>query len=466
MSTGDRRGTVLAGGDRDEDHRPGRAASLALSLSMFLILCEGGALNLAVPRIAGDLAASTAGLEWIVNAYVLPLASGMILAGGLGDRIGRDRLLKSSLAGFALSTGVCALSPDLTVLITARAAQGVCAAGVLPMILALAVSSYPDPATQARVVNTIAVAGSLGLVTGPVLGAVVTEALGWRFVFVVVLPLALMAAAASRHLVDVPAPLGRRPAATGLALGVLGPVLLISGLVELSTRGPRSVVVLALLAAGLGAATAFVLLERRTSRPVIPGTLRREPAFRAAVVAGYAFQFAGFGLPFMLALHLQRNWDLDPIGTAMVLAPFSLVTIVGTTTVNPLLARRGQPFMLRTGMSMALLGTLVTLGVAGPGTWPILTIGTVLVGLGSSIYSPSLNHVATRSGGDHPGLASGVYFTARQMSMATAVAALGALVLSPHPVAGLRTGVVISAILLTASRVLMARAGQTSDDER
>lgn len=212
-------------------------------------------------------------------------------------------------------------------------------------------------------------------------------------------------------------------------------MLLIGALVEVSERGAGSRLVQLLALGGVAAAATFVRHERRTAHPLVPLGLFRHGDFATAMVAGYAFQYAAFGLQLMFALLLQTRWGLTPVSAALALLPFSVATILTTALVNPLLVRRGRTFMLVVGMAITVVGAGVCALVAGPGSFPLLLAGDVLLGVGASIYSPSLNQLASTSAGARAGLASGVYFTVRQLGMATAVAALSRSAATPWPAA-------------------------------
>ena len=435
-----------------------RRAAWGLYLGMFAVVLEGGALNLSLPALATDLRATGSGPEWVLNGYVTPLASCLLVAGIAGDRMGRRRFLVVSLLGFAVASGACALSTGLDALITFRVVQGLFAAGVTPMVFALIVGAYREAGQRGRVVNNVAIAGSLGLVSGPLLGGLMTDLLGWRFVFACMVPVALVAALCAGSLAEsrgqsrsVPVDL------VGQVLGTSALVLLVGALVEISERGAGSSVVQVLAVGGIAAAALFVAHERRARHPLIPLGLFRHADFATAVVCGYAFQYTAFGLQFMFALLLQTQWDLSAIKAAAALLPFSVTTILTTTVVNPRLVRRGRTFMLVSGMAITTLGATVCAFVAGPGSYGVLVVGNVLLGIGTSLYSPSLNQLASTSAGARAGLASGVYFTVRQMGMATAVAALGALALSRHPVAGCRIGATSAALLLLVGLGLVLR---------
>ncbi|WP_158865872.1 MFS transporter [Leifsonia sp. AG29] len=420
----------------------------AIYLGMIVVTLDGSALNLALPTIGSDLGATASGLEWVVNAYTLPLASLLLVAGTIGDRTGARTLFVASAGGFGLASVACALAPTLPLLITFRAIQGVFAAGLLPMVLALVVKTITDPAEQAKAVNLVAVSGGIAIAAGPLLGGLLTDSIGWRAAFwLTVAPIAAAVllilrtpetSRGERRRIDLP----------GQLAGTLALTALIAGMVEAASVGWTAPIVLALLASGVIGIAVFIRIEHRASEPMVPLGLFRNRAFSAASLGGFAFQFSAYGLQFVLALYLQQRWDLTALQAGLVLIPFSLGSILAAVGLNPRLLHRGPRFMLLAGTPLVIVGALITLGTADTGTWRWLIVGNALVGIGTGIYSPSLNQVATASAGTaRAGLASGVYNTSRQIGQATGIALLGSLIALPDSTSGVRVGLAICALL-------------------
>lgn len=410
-----------------------------------MVTLDGVALNLALPTIQREMHGTAAQLEWVVTAYTLPLASLLLSAGALGDRWGARRLFIGSMLAFSFTSMLCALSPSLLLLIAARVLQGVAAAGLLPMVLSLVAKSWPDKTERDRAVNTLATVGGVAMVVGPIGGGWMTQYLGWPSIFLINLPIGLLGAwLAYRHVRETP--LRRAPLDVwGAAVGTLALTVLVAGLIEGNALGRAHPLVIGMLACGLVGVLAFIRIELRTRHPMLPLGIFRNRPFSAAVAGGFAFQFSCYGLLFMLALFVQSAWQVTPLHAGTLLLPFAAALIVTTVVLNPRLRSRGPRWMLWVGSTWALIGAVVALGIAGPATWPVLVLGTVLMGMGTGIYSPTLNVVAaTAVDATYAGLASGVYNTARQIGMAIGVAVLGSLVEGAMPaLLGLRWGLLL-----------------------
>jgi EmrB/QacA subfamily drug resistance transporter len=443
------------------------AAACAANL---MVLLDGSVVNIVLPAIQRDVHGSLAGLQWVVTIYTIPLASVLLTVGHLGDRFGVRRLFLWSLAAFTAASLWCALSPTLSVLLAARAVQGVAAGGALPMTLAIIAQAYPDHAQRAKAITLWGATGAIALVIGPTGGGLLTQLFSWRAVFLINLPIGLATLAVAVRYVRTgpPGQAGLHDVA-GQVLAVLALGGLVGGLIEGGSAGwsaPRTIVLLAITVL---AAAAFILVERRSRHPVLPAEIFRHRGYTAAVLCGMAYQFGSFGLQFMLAIYLQEQWHLDTARTGVLFLPFSVCSVLGVLVLNRGLISRGPRWLLCTGGVIALAGALVLLGVSGTEAgWPVLAVGTALVGLGSGMFAPSINAVAMQSLPEgQSGLASGVLNAARQVGMAVGVAVLGGFIGLADPVLGVRIGVgcvagCFLAVVVLAARYVRAR-GRPAD---
>ena len=420
-----------------------RGALIALCLAFFVVLFDGSALNLALPSIAEDIGGSIASLQWVVTAYTIPLAALLLTAGHVGDRFGRSRLFVWSLVAFALLSLACGLAPGIGWLVAARIVQGVAGAGVMPMILALIGAEFPDKAARARAINTLAAVGASAAVLGPFVGGVLAQLLDWRLIFFVNVPLAAATAVLARRHLQVSAMGESKPLdVRGQLLAVGALTVLVAGLITLGQGS--ALVAIAMVTAGAFLAVAFVLVERGAAHPLLPVAVFRNRVFRTGVLGGFAFQFGAYGLPFMLALFLVRDWGATPIIAAVILLPFSLAMIGTTLFLNPFLLRNGRDWMMTAGTAIAAAGAVVAAFSNQSTTLPVLAVGLVMMGAGNGIYSPTLNELATTSiAPELAGLGSGIYNTSRQVGMAFGVGLLGTLIAGRDPVLGLRLGLVL-----------------------
>lgn len=425
----------------------------AIYLGWIVITLDGSALNLALPRIAEDLNAQAGGISWVVDAYTLPLASLLLLGGSLGDRLGAERLFRIGAIGFAAASVACALSPSIGLLIACRAAQGVFAALLLPMVLALVGKSFGNPEQHASAVNLMTVFGGAGMAVGPFLGGLLTDTFGWRAVFWLTAPIAIAAAVlvgaadrpGTRHSRD-------RFDWAGQLTGTAGLVAVVAGLIE-AGRNTSPELTWALLAGGGLLLAAFVLVEHRSLAPMMPLGVFRSPRFTGAIVGGFAFQFGAYGLQFFLALYLQAAWGVPASTGGLLLASFAVGIVASSVFANPYLLTRGTRQMVLAGSAVAAAGTLLLLAATAAERWWVLVIAEFVVGAGTGIYSTALNKIAsTALGAGSAGLASGIYNTARQVGQSVGIAILGALATA----AGSRTGFITAVILVTCCTVSIA----------
>lgn len=441
-------------------HARGAAFALfSVCLGYFMVLLDGSALNIALPSIQHDIHGSLATLQWLVNIYTIPLACLLLSSGVLADRAGSRRVFMVALTGFVLMSLACALSVNIGMLIVCRALQGISAAGVLPTTLAIIARSYPDLAERAKAITAWGATGGIALVLGPIGGGWLTQSLGWRAIFLVNLPVGLLALWLSfRYAKETE----RRDAASydllGQACSIAGLGLVVAALIEGGALGWADPVTLALGTAGLLALALFVYVENKVASPMLPFGMFRRPAFTAAVVSGFAFQFGTFGLQFIVAIFVEEAWGYSPVQAGFFLLPFAVLLTIGASFLNRLWKARGMRWLLVNGASVATLGTLACLAASTPSTWPALAIGFAFTGLGAGILAPSINGAALAEvDNQFAGLASGVLNTFRQMGLAVGVAVLGAVLSTAGSSAGLRIDLVVGVACFLAVVVLAAR---------
>nr|BFD87088.1 MFS transporter [Streptomyces sp. Xyl84] len=435
--------------------RSARRTALALAavcLGFFMILLDGSALNIALPAIERDVHGSMAALQWVVTVYTIPLASVLLTAGSISDRWGARRLFVSSLAGFTAASLLCAVSPNLTVLVVARFLQGLAAGGLLPTTLAIIARSYPVPNERAKAITVWGATGGLALVTGPIAGGALTELLSWRSIFLINVPVGLITLyLAQRYAGETPRREARSADLSGQLTGIIALSATVAYLIEGGSLGWLAPVPLVLLVTAVVTAITFVAVESRSRHPMLPLAVFRRAAFSASVTNGFAFQFGGYGIQFVLAIYLQQQWGMSAEKTGLYFLPFGTAWVFGTIVLNRRLVHRGPRFLLWTGALSSFVGSTLLLGVSDQGTWPLFAIGTGLTGLGCGVFSPSLNAAALLAiDPAYAGLGSGVLNTARQGGMALGVALLGSLAGMHDAMLGLRVSVVLVALCFLA----------------
>ncbi|MDT7706851.1 MAG: hypothetical protein QOG20_2458, partial [Pseudonocardiales bacterium] len=305
----------------------GRWVLLTTVLGSGMVMIDGTVVNVALERIGDDLGAGFADLQWTINAYTLTLASLILLGGSLGDHLGRRRVFVIGVVWFALASLLCGLAPNIEILIAARALQGVGGALLTPGSLALISASFHGPDRSAAIGAWSGLGGIAGAI-GPFLGGFLVE-WTWRAVFLINLPIAaVVVAVAVKHVPesrDVESAPGLDVAGTVLA--ALGLGALTYGLTGLGSRGPAPDL-LAALAVGVVALAGFVLVERRSSHPLVPPALFRNPVFSAANAATLLI-YGALGVVFvLLVLQLQTVAGFSPLEAGTSLLPVTVLMLL------------------------------------------------------------------------------------------------------------------------------------------
>ncbi|MCX4778277.1 MFS transporter [Streptomyces sp. NBC_01264] len=405
------------------------------ALSMFLIGVDTTIVNVGLPAIGRGLGAGTRGLEWVVDAYTVVLASLLIASGALADRFGRRRVFRCGLVVFALASVACALAPSLGLLTAARAVQGVGASMLSPVALAIVVNAMPDPRERARAIGIWASVFGLSMAAGPVIGGTLIAAFGWRSVFWINAP--VVAVALVLVAVFVPESRGQR----ARRLDLPGQLLLTAALcvsVGVLIEGPRigwaSPAALACYAAVAAATTAFARVELRRTEPLIDLRLFRRPPFASAVLGAVAV-FAALSVSLLLTtLYLQNSRGWTPLAAGAATLPMALGATVCAPWSGGLTGRLGprRPLLLAGGFTAA--GGLCMVGLGPDPGVPSLLAAYLLIGIGFGFANAPLTHTAV--GGLPPsraGVAGAVTSTARQVGSAVGVAVAGALAAGVAP---------------------------------
>ncbi|WP_030863014.1 MFS transporter [Streptomyces sp. NRRL S-37] len=402
----------------------GRWILLTTVLGSSMALLDSTVVNVALPRIGRDLDTDLAALQWTVNAYMVTLAGLILLGGALGDRYGRRKVFVVGVLWFAAASLLCGLAPNTGVLIAARALQGVGGALLTPGSLALIQATF-HPDDRGRAVGLWSGFGGIGAAVGPFVGGWLVDGPGWRWVFLLNVPLALLCApVAVRH---VPESTGGehegRFDVLGAALGAVALALVTYALIE---AGEGSLVVAVSAVAGSAAAVAFVLVERRRPHPMMPLDIFASRQFTAVNLVTLCVYAAFGGFFFLAALQLQVvvGWSALAAGTAML--PTTALMLLLSARSGELGDRIGPRIPLTVGPLLCAAGMLLMLRV-GPGASyatevlpALLVLGLGMVTLVAPLTATVLASVATA----RAGLASGINNAAARAAGLVAVAAL------------------------------------------
>ncbi|GAA1179924.1 MFS transporter [Pseudonocardia alaniniphila] len=403
------------------------AALTVLCAGMLMIILDGTIVSVALPAVQADLGFTASGLAWTVNAYLVPLGGLLLLAGKLGDLLGRRRMLVSGLVLFVLASLLCGLATGAGMLVAARFLQGVAAAMASAVVLGMIVGLFPEPAERAKAMGVYAFVGAAGASIGTLLGGVLTETVGWRWIFLVNVPIGVVAALLSMRLIERDRPLGgaARPDVLGGALVTAGLMLAVFAIVDESGSGMR--LGLGVLAAALLAG--FVVRQRVAAEPLV-----RLGIFGSRAVSGgnlvQMLMVAGMlGFQFTATLYLQRALGYPPAQTGMAILPIPVtIAVVSLAWSGRLIGRFGPRTVLLTGEVLLVAGLLLlTRDPVGSYVTDVLPSMLVL-GVGAGLSLPAVTTVMMSDATPaDAGLASGLANTSQQVGGALGIAALAAL---------------------------------------
>jgi len=441
-------------------------ALAAVCMGQFMLQLDTTIVNVALPSIARSLHASTSDLQWVVDGYILALASLLLSSGRIGDRSGHKRVYLTGLAIFALGSGLCALASTTGELVCFRVLQGVGAAIELPATLALISGVFPQGRERARAVGFWAGAGGLSLVLGPVLGGVLLRAFAWPAVFLVNIPVALLAAV----LVVVAVPDTREPHAgrmdlPGQAFGAASLALLAAAAIQAGRHGLSPAVPL-LLVGGLLALAAFLRVERSSAEPMLPLGYFRNGAYTTANLAGLIMGFVMFSILFIFALYFQQVSGDSPLAGGLSFIPLCGAFAITGPLIGRSLHRTGHWPPMAAGLTLIALGALLLsrLGVHSgyEQVWPAFLI----IGIGYGITStPMAAAVLGAVPSDRAGMASSTMNTARQIGGVFGIAILGSLLPSVSGagdnaerfIMGMHDGLIVAAACALIGAALAAK---------
>ncbi|WP_181923684.1 DHA2 family efflux MFS transporter permease subunit [Streptomyces inhibens] len=405
----------------------------AICLGTFILLVDVTTVLVALPAISDSLGSSLSQLQWVADGYALAVAAALLAAGMLADLHGRRRMYAGGLIVFALASIACALSPSIGVLIAARVVQGLGAAAMFTTTLSLISTLYSGRRLGLAFGAWAAVAASASAL-GPILGGLLTQALDWRWIFYVNVPVTALALTMTFRYIPRSTPTrdaSRRLDVPGLLLFALGAGGFVYALTQAHAQGWTSPRTLAPLGSAAAALVLFVRTQRRSTHPLLDLSLFRRPAFTAAMLTIAVGEGAVYGILPYTSLWLQSVQHLSPIGTGLVVLPHAAAAALVAVVSGRLIPKPSPRLGSCLGLGLAGLG-VGALGFLGPESdWPALVGGLALSGVGMGLIFQVAASLALGSvPGERAGMASGAYSTFEQLGYAFGVAAFGTLAVS------------------------------------
>lgn len=384
------------------------------SLASFMMALDSMVVSTALTTVRKDLTASTASLEWVVNAYNLAFAVLLLTGAALGDRFGRRRMFTAGLAMFTVASVACALAPDIGTLVAFRAMQGAGAAMVLPLSLTMISAKFP-PQQRGRAMGLYLGITGLATFSGPFIGGAVAESLAWQWIFWLNLPIGLVTIALTARRVDESVGPNNRFDLAGVVLVTLGALGLVWGLVRGNAAGWSSAEVLGSWGAGAALVIAFVRWEQRTAAPMLPMRFFRARAFATANPANFLLFASLYGTLFFLAQYFQTVQGHGPLGAGLRLMPWSATLMVCAPIAGRLADTFGERTFVVAGLLLQTLGMGWIALVADTATgYPVLLPALIVSGAGLTMAMPATQRAVV--GAVRPqeiGQASGVFMMLR-----------------------------------------------------
>jgi EmrB/QacA subfamily drug resistance transporter len=447
------------------DAAAGRWVLAATVLGSGMAQLDATVVNVALPAIGRDLGARTSGLQLVVSAYAVTLAALILLSGSLGDRVGRKRVFVVGVVWFAVASAICAAAPNPEMLIAARALQGIGGALLTPGSLAIIQATFV-PSDRGKAIGAWSALGGVAAAIGPLLGGYLVQALSWRTIFLINVPLGcLVGWLALRHVPEsrVPATGGRLDyaGATSATLGLAGATYAI---VEGPNRGWNSAVVLMAGVLGVIAIVAFVLIERRTANPMLPLDVFSSRQFTSANAVTFVVYAALGGVFFLLVIVLQTALGYSPVAAGAASLPVTVIMLALSSASGALAQRIGPRLPLTVGPLVIAAG-MVLMTRIGPGAsyGTVILPAVIVFGLGLAATVAPVTAAALAAADErHAGVASGVNNAVARTAGLLAVALLpplagltGDAFQSPTAItAGFHTAMLISAGLAAAGGIL------------
>ncbi|HKG36469.1 MAG TPA: MFS transporter [Solirubrobacterales bacterium] len=399
-----------------------------ISVATFMLLLDITIVNVALPEIERDLGASLSSLQWVVDAYALTLAAFLLTAGSLGDRLGRRRVFSAGFGVFTLASLLCGFAGDPTLLNFARALQGVGGAAMFATALALIGQEFHgrDRATAFGVWGAT-VGGAVAI--GPLVGGVLTERLGWEWIFFVNVPIGLVAIVLTeRRLVNVAAQDAQPVDVPGLLAFSSSLFLFVFGLIRANPEGWDSPLIVACLAGAALLMTAFVVIERRSPHPMLDLSLFRKQAFDGVSAAAFCLSAGMFALFLYITIYIQGVLGYSALEAGLRFLPLTVLSFLVAPISGNLSARVPIRVLVGSGLALTGVGLLLMRGVEPDSEWTTLLPGFLVAGAGIGLANPGIGQAAIAVvPAARAGMGSGINTTFRQVGIATGVAALGAV---------------------------------------
>ena len=398
-------------------------------LSLLMVAMDATIVNVALPSIRHDLGASISGLQWVIDAYTMVVASLLMLAGSMADRFGRRRVFQSGMALFMLGSLLCSVAPDIHSLIAFRILQALGATMLNPVAMSIIANTFHEPKARARAIGVWGAVAGVAMALGPVIGGALTESIGWRSIFWVNLPVGAAAMLlAARYIPESKAPHPRRVDPIGQLLVFVILATVTYAVIEGPHAGWGSMTIVGLFAAAALALMALLVYEPRRHEPLIDVRFFRSAPFSSATLIAVCSFSAFSGFLFLNALYLQEVRGLSAFHTGLCTLPLALATILCSPLSGRLVGTHGtRPSLLASGAATVVSALMMT-QLTATTPLPLLLLTYVIFGIGfGMVNAPITNTAVSGMPKAQAGLAAAVASTSRQVGASLGVALAGTI---------------------------------------
>lgn len=415
-------------------------ALVAVALATFMTYLDNNIINVAIPVIEKDLHLTTAGMEWIVSAYILTFAGLMLVGGRLADLYGRRRLFLIGLAVFTIASFAAGLSPDVGTLIASRSIQGVGAALLTPTTLAIISATFTNTRDRNVAVGIWGAVGALALAAGPLLGGVLSEHVSWEWIFFINVPLGIGTAALAVWAIDESRdPVTRRLDLWGLLTSTVALSTLTYALIEGSSRGWTSAPIVTSFAITAVSGAMFTAIERTVEDPMVDLGLFRDRVFSGAIGALMLWAFGLFGIYFFTSLYLQGVLGFSPTKAGLFFVPMALCMATAAALSATIARRFGAHRSVSFGMGLMGLAIASIALFGKDATVSQLMPSFLAIGIGGGLTIPMTAVVLSVMPQDQAGVASGVFNTLRELAGLLGITVIG-VILTTRQTASIKAG--------------------------
>jgi DHA2 family methylenomycin A resistance protein-like MFS transporter len=430
---------------------------LGISLGYFMVLLDMTVVSVALPAIRADLGGGISGLQWVVNAYTIVFAGLLLSMGAIADKLGAKRVFISGLALFLAASAISAAVPSLGVLICLRAILGVGGAALLPASLTLIAHAFPEPIERARALGIWAAVTGIALAAGPIIGGLLADSLGWRSIFLLNVPLAVISLIITSLFIKET---NRKPRQNfdlaGQVMAIAAIVALSFALMEGESFGWNSPLIFGAFSLALICAILFLIVEAKGKTPLLPLRLFRNPTVSAGMLAGLAINIGMSGILFIMPLFFQQMRGLSAHAAGLALLPMMIPMVVNPIFIGRIVGRIGSRIPMTIGFNLGALGTLLLVWVDVNTSYVLTPIGLLLIGFGVTFTIPPLMAAVISSvPKEQTGIASGALNSSRQLGATLGVAILGSILSGSESfIYGMHMSLVVTTAILFGGSLL------------